>query len=414
MPANINLAHGNVSNAHRYLNSDARSLIENAIGGTGNDTLRGNTADNTLTGGIGNDTLQGDLGNDTLAGGADSDTAVFSGVLASYTVTLVSGTTYSVVGTDGTDTLTDIEFLVFGNNAPIPIADAAAPCFAAGTAIATPQGARAVEHLRIGNHVLTATGATAAIRWIGRRHYGPAALAANPHFHPVRIRAGALGPAVPAQDLLLSPQHAVYLNDAEGPLLVPVAALINGRSIVQDCQDTVTYLHIELDHHDLILAEGATVESFADETSRALFDNADEFHILYPNTPPATSPLPRTEDGYAVAAAWRRLAIRAGLLPGSAPPSPLHGLLHGQIERIAGGFIEGWAMNPAAPDQPVELELETPLGRRRLLANRYRGDLLRAGIGSARHGFRIPVGPRTSAIAVRRIADGAPLPWAAA
>lgn len=49
------------------------SLIENAIGGSGNDVLQGNYADNSLVGGAGNDTLLGLAGNDTLVGGAGND-----------------------------------------------------------------------------------------------------------------------------------------------------------------------------------------------------------------------------------------------------------------------------------------------------------------------------------------------------
>jgi serralysin len=66
-------ASGNVYNALQY-NGDARSLIENAIGGSGNDTIVGNIANNTLSGGGGNDTLRGGNGNDTLNGGAGADT----------------------------------------------------------------------------------------------------------------------------------------------------------------------------------------------------------------------------------------------------------------------------------------------------------------------------------------------------
>ncbi|TNE67306.1 MAG: matrixin family metalloprotease [Alphaproteobacteria bacterium] len=48
--------------------------IENAIGGSGNDTLTGNTADNYLIGGAGNDKLAGGSGEDTLEGGTGTDT----------------------------------------------------------------------------------------------------------------------------------------------------------------------------------------------------------------------------------------------------------------------------------------------------------------------------------------------------
>ncbi len=51
--------------------------IENAIGGSGDDSLIGNNADNTLTGGSGNDILDGGVGNDTLVGGTGNDTYLF-------------------------------------------------------------------------------------------------------------------------------------------------------------------------------------------------------------------------------------------------------------------------------------------------------------------------------------------------
>ncbi|MCA0873921.1 M10 family metallopeptidase C-terminal domain-containing protein [Seohaeicola saemankumensis] len=62
---------GHLFNALQFEN-DARSLIENAIGGSGNDTLHGNAANNTLTGNGGTDWMYGYDGNDTLNGsGAD-------------------------------------------------------------------------------------------------------------------------------------------------------------------------------------------------------------------------------------------------------------------------------------------------------------------------------------------------------
>lgn len=66
-------APGNIDNANEY-NNDPRSLIENAIGGSGNDVIVGNSAANTLNGGDGNDNLNGGAGNDTLKGGIGNDT----------------------------------------------------------------------------------------------------------------------------------------------------------------------------------------------------------------------------------------------------------------------------------------------------------------------------------------------------
>jgi Ca2+-binding RTX toxin-like protein len=65
-------AQGNVYNAYQYAN-DPRSLIENAIGGSGADSLLGNAAANLLEGRAGSDTLSGGTGADTLAGGTGDD-----------------------------------------------------------------------------------------------------------------------------------------------------------------------------------------------------------------------------------------------------------------------------------------------------------------------------------------------------
>lgn len=67
------LAAGNVANALLY-EKDTRSLIENVIGGSGNDKIIGNVSANRLAGGQGNDSLDGGLGDDTLIGGAGADT----------------------------------------------------------------------------------------------------------------------------------------------------------------------------------------------------------------------------------------------------------------------------------------------------------------------------------------------------
>ncbi|NCW78724.1 MAG: hypothetical protein EBV64_12365 [Oxalobacteraceae bacterium] len=84
------------------------ATIENAYGGAGNDTITGNSSDNSL---------KGNAGNDTINGGAGNDTAIFTGNMASYTIT-DSGATITVTdnsGTDGTDTLTNVEYLQFAD-----------------------------------------------------------------------------------------------------------------------------------------------------------------------------------------------------------------------------------------------------------------------------------------------------------
>jgi hypothetical protein len=104
---------GNVSNANLY-NNDTRSLIENAIGGSGDDALTGNSADNLLSGGLGNDTLDG--------GAGTADTALYSGVASDYTIIDEGDGRFTLIGPDGFDRLTGIERLRFGLSPSIAIA----------------------------------------------------------------------------------------------------------------------------------------------------------------------------------------------------------------------------------------------------------------------------------------------------
>ena len=72
-----------------------------------NDTITGNYANNRITGGGGNDTIDG--------GDGEADIAVFSGDKSEYTITGDASSGYTVVhsGSDGTDTLTGIEYFEF-------------------------------------------------------------------------------------------------------------------------------------------------------------------------------------------------------------------------------------------------------------------------------------------------------------
>ena len=102
----LNYAPGNIANALLY-QGDTRSLIENAIGGAGNDHIVGNQLDNHLTGNAGNDYLDGGAGNDVLTGGTGNDTYVVDS--AGDTIielagegtndTVMASVTYSINGT---------------------------------------------------------------------------------------------------------------------------------------------------------------------------------------------------------------------------------------------------------------------------------------------------------------------------
>lgn len=90
------------------------TVIENAIGGSGNDTLIGNAANNVLTGNAGNDTLDGGAGNDILNGGAGVDTASYASAISGVAVDLRT-TTAQYTRSAGIDTLSSIEQLVGSN-----------------------------------------------------------------------------------------------------------------------------------------------------------------------------------------------------------------------------------------------------------------------------------------------------------
>ncbi|MBF9234928.1 cadherin domain-containing protein [Microvirga alba] len=111
-------ARGNVYNAMLY-SGDTRSLIENATGGSGDDTIKGNQAGNYLIGNGGIDTLEGGAGDDTLDGGAGADTAVFSGLKSDYTIVENSDGTFTVTDNradgDGTDKLISIRYAKFSD-----------------------------------------------------------------------------------------------------------------------------------------------------------------------------------------------------------------------------------------------------------------------------------------------------------
>jgi Hint domain len=153
-------------------------------------------------------------------------------------------------------------------------------CFMPGTLIQTPDGGRAVETLEAGDLVSTMDGRVMPVRWIGRQTVSR--IFGDPmRVLPIRIKQGALGENLPERDLLVSPDHALLIND----VLVQAGALVNGASIMRETNvpSTYTYYHVELDDHSLILAEGVPAETFVDNIDRLAFDNWDEHEALYPN-----------------------------------------------------------------------------------------------------------------------------------
>jgi collagen type I alpha len=140
-------------------------------------------------------------------------------------------------------------------------------CFVEGTRILTAEGEKRIETLTPGDEVPTLLGGSAKVIWLGRRAMD---LTRHPNPRlawPIRVRAGAFAPGLPARDLFLSPNHAIYVDG----VLIPVKLLTNGSSIQQVERDHVVYHHVELERHDVILAETLPVESYLDAGDRENF-----------------------------------------------------------------------------------------------------------------------------------------------
>jgi hypothetical protein len=266
---------------------------------------------------------------------------------------------------------------------------------------------------------MTASGVARPVKWIGRRSYGGRFVLGRRDILPVCIKAGALDDNVPQRDLWISPHHAMYFKDdnLEG-VLIEAKDLVNGVSIIQaERVETVEYVHVELDSHDVIIAEGALSETFIDDDSRCMFHNAHEYSVLYPEAARAKAQYcaPRPDAGYEVEAARRRIALRAGLRAADECVSPLRGY----VDVVGADRIAGWAQHADHPEAPVCLDIFA--GGRLIgqtLANQYRKDLEQAKLGSGRHGFAFtpPAGLAFApdAVEVRRSLDGAALEFSAA
>ncbi len=147
-------------------------------------------------------------------------------------------------------------------------------CFAAGTRIGTDRGPVTVESLQVGDAVTLAGGGARAAVWIGSRTIDCARHPRPETVWPVCVARGAFGENVPGHALYLSPDHAVFVNQ----VLIPVKLLVNGTSITQVERDRITYYHVELPEHAVILAEGLAVESYLDTGDR--YDFATDAGVI--------------------------------------------------------------------------------------------------------------------------------------
>ncbi|TNH41172.1 Hint domain-containing protein [Paracoccus haeundaensis] len=149
---------------------------------------------------------------------------------------------------------------------PAPTASA---CFAQDTLIQTASGPCRVQDLRPGTLLRTMDHGYQPVLWIGHRQMQARDLDQRPDQRPILIAAHALGPGQPGRDLVVSPQHRLLIRSpiaermtGEAEVLIAARHLVGLPGItVQGERCDVTYWHVLLADHQVLVAEGAWAES---------------------------------------------------------------------------------------------------------------------------------------------------------
>lgn len=157
-----------------------------------------------------------------------------------------------------------------GDGLPPDLEPYVPPCFTPGTLIDTPDGARPVEMLCVGDEVLTYDGQRRRVRWVGRTKVAVPSDPAASALRPVLIRSGAFGAGRPARDMRVSPRHRILIETALAELhtgfpqvLVAACHLVNGNTVIRDpAAGTVEYIHLLFDTHEILVSDGLPSESF--------------------------------------------------------------------------------------------------------------------------------------------------------
>ena len=262
--------------------------------------------------------------NGTISQIGDTVGVTYNGATYSFTVTAYdsqgaivldyAGNLYALSNT----ALTEGQVLTLTTDGPGDYAPP--PCFAAGTRILTRHGEMAVEALAVGDEVVAMhSGGFSPVTWIGRRSIDCSTVHHPAECWPIRVRAHAFAPGRPHRDLFLSPDHAVLVDG----VLIPIRYLENTTTIARAARDTITYFHIELARHDVLLAEGLPTETYLDTGNRGDFgQDGSNGAVAQPGVRQATAEqiwadqgcAPLHTSGTLVRTARARLATRATTL----------------------------------------------------------------------------------------------------
>jgi len=245
----------------------------------------------------------------------------------------------------------DFDVTTDGHNTTIAM-DVDPPCLARGTQVLTPSGNVVIEKLRQGDLITTISDGDSPILWIGRRRMN---LRGHPRpevVQPICFYQDSIADGVPQSDLLLSPDHALYL----GGLLIPAKTFVNGATIVQLIRTSVTYYHIELSNHGIIFAEGAPVETYLETGNRGAFENGGKPVQLHPDFAQtlreAKGYAPFAETGPIVESVRQTILDRAGIKTTCDPDLRIH-------------YKDGDAIIETRSAVPAEISAD-PRDRRRL------------------------------------------------
>lgn len=160
------------------------------------------------------------------------------------------------------------------------------PCFTPGAMITTQRGEIAVQHLQVGDRVITRDNGIQPVRWVGKTQMFLQDFQAEPHLLPVLVRQGSLGKGLPERDLMVSPNHRLLvanertsLRFSEREVLVAAKHLsVPGVHTVQS--SGTTYIHFMCDRHEVVLVNGIWTESFQPEDqSLKTIGNAQRLEI---------------------------------------------------------------------------------------------------------------------------------------
>ena len=142
------------------------------------------------------------------------------------------------------------------------------PGLTASAILQTDKGEVAAADLCAGQRILTRDKGFQTVIWVGQRKVSAAEMTTHPALRPVLIAAGALGPNLPAQDMLVPQTYRLLVEGprtklmfAQREVFVEAAHLVGFPAISLLPAQDLSYVHILCNAHEVIWANGIWGES---------------------------------------------------------------------------------------------------------------------------------------------------------